>query len=33
MDPRLEARGEKISDGFRLKNGIMSTDGEYKITE
>jgi len=34
-DPRLEARGESIADGFRLKtagSGVF-TGGEYKITE
>jgi hypothetical protein len=35
QDPRLEARGEKIADGFRLKSqsGYIFTGGEYKITE
>jgi hypothetical protein len=35
QDPRLEARGEKIPDGFRLKSqsGYIFTGGEYKITE
>ncbi len=35
QDPRLEARGKAISDGFRLKNGgkFIFTDGEYKIGE
>ncbi len=35
LDPRLEARGGKIADGFRLKrqgNNIF-TGGEYKISE
>jgi hypothetical protein len=33
VDPRLESRGTKIADGFRLKNTVMPSDGEYKITE
>ena len=35
QDPRLEARGEKISDGFRLKkqSKYIFDGGEYKITE
>lgn len=35
QDPRLESRGEKIADGFRLKSqsGYIFTGGEYKITE
>lgn len=35
QDPRLEARGEKISDGFRLKrqSNYIFNGGEYKITE
>ena len=32
-DPRLQARGQKIADGFRLKNTDMIINGEYKITE
>jgi hypothetical protein len=35
QDPRLEARGEKITDGFRLKSQgrYIFTGGEYKITD
>jgi hypothetical protein len=35
QDPRLEARGEKIADGFRLKSQseYNFTGGEYKITD
>ncbi len=35
LDPRLEARGDKISDGFRLKkqSKYIFNGGEYKITE
>jgi hypothetical protein len=35
QDPRLEARGERIVDGFRLKHqgGNIFTGGEYKISE
>jgi hypothetical protein len=32
-DNRLEARGTKIADGFRLNYGKSDSDGEYKITE
>jgi hypothetical protein len=35
LDPRLEARGERIRDGFRLKRQGSNTftGGEYKISE
>ena len=33
QDPRLEARGRKIADGFKLKNTDTIVNGEYKITE
>ncbi|HXB29165.1 MAG TPA: hypothetical protein VNW49_05065 [Puia sp.] len=35
QDPRLEARGERIADGFRLKHqgSNIFTGGEYKISE
>ncbi|HZK62945.1 MAG TPA: hypothetical protein VFC34_02300, partial [Puia sp.] len=35
LDPRLEARGKTVSDGFRLKPGSADQpfDGEYKIKD